>query len=238
MVGQISMGICDDEKYAHDMVEEYIKQICLGNKISIKIYHYYSRQELLDSCDRLDGLFLDIDMPEMDGIELGLRLRKNNVSYKIIMLTAREDRYREAFKINAFRFISKPVRRDDFDEAILALCQSLDNDTEVSVFKNRKEYKISQKIITFIESKNSETRVYTEDCEYRSEMSLKSWMEILDQKSFYQSSRSYIVNMRYVKEIEKNQIRLETGELVECARRSKKDFIHAYVIYDTRWRRC
>ena len=179
---------------------------------------------MLDSCDSLDGLFLDIDMPELDGIELGLQLREKNVFYKIIMLTAREDRYREAFKINAFRFISKPVRREDFDEAILALCQSLDNDTEVSVYKNRKEYKIAQKTITFIESKNSETRVYTEKYEYRSEMSLKSWMEILDEKSFYQSSRSYIVNMRYVKEIEKKQIRLKTGELVECARRSKKRF--------------
>ena len=36
MVGQIRMGICDDEKYAHDMVEEYIKQICLENKIALK----------------------------------------------------------------------------------------------------------------------------------------------------------------------------------------------------------
>ena len=60
--------------------------------------HYHSAKQLLDEKDELDVLLLDIEMPEMDEIEADYQLREQNVEYKIIMLTAREECYKEAFK--------------------------------------------------------------------------------------------------------------------------------------------
>ena len=118
MVRQIRIGICDDSEFAHDIVEGYTKEYCQKNGIDIEVIHYYSGKDLLNSKDDLDGLLLDIVMPDMDGIEVGRQLKDRGVPYKVIMLTVRQDIFKEAFKINAFRFVSKPVEQKEFDEAI------------------------------------------------------------------------------------------------------------------------
>ncbi len=108
---QLIVGFCDDEKSAHDTIRDLLNEYADEKSISIKLINYISAEQMLVANDELDFLLLDIDMPEMDGIEAGHRLRSMGKDYKIIMLTACDDRFREAFKIGAFRFVSKPVER-------------------------------------------------------------------------------------------------------------------------------
>ena len=105
------IGLCDDEMNTHNRVEKMLDDYADMHDLNIRLIHYVSAKELLDAKDDLDFLLLDIDMPEMDGIEAAHKLRDWGIDYKIIMLTAREDRYREAFKIRAFRFVPKPIEK-------------------------------------------------------------------------------------------------------------------------------
>lgn len=69
----------------------------------------------------MEAIFLDIEMPQMDGIEIGRIIKKIHPKCKIIMAADKEERIKEAFQIEALRFISKPFEYLEVEGAIKAL---------------------------------------------------------------------------------------------------------------------
>lgn len=152
------------------------------------------------------------------------------------MLTARDDRYRDAFKIGAFRFVPKPIEKPELYKAIDDVREHLAGMEKVTVFCDGISYRIAQRDILYIEADRSSSLVFTDRDAYRSEQSLAKWLEILDSRMFFQSHRSYIVNMGKIEKIEKNVIRLVNGDKAAVSKRLRTPLLHAYMAYDTRRR--
>ena len=233
---ELVVGLCDDEQHVHNTVEKMLQRYAENNHIALRVVHYHSAKQLLDENDELDVLLLDIEMPEMDGIEVGYQLREQNVEYKIIMLTAREERYKEAFKIGAFRFVPKPIEQPELYGAIDDVRKQMVKQELITVFRDGVPFQIRQQDILYIEANKSETLVFTDNFEFRSEQSLAMWREVLDQKVFFQCHKSYIVNMSKIEEIEVNVLRLVSGDKVRVSKRLRSSFMQAFITYDTRWR--
>jgi len=236
LVLKLVVGICDDEQYVHDIIDKVINLYSDSRGIEIEVVHFFSAEQLLIREAPLDFLFLDIDMPEMDGIEAGYKLRKRNIDYKIIMLTGREDRFKEAFKIEAYRFMTKPVNQDEVFDIIDVIRENKSLMKTVLVYRDGIKYDIAQKEILYIEANRSSTLIFTGKAEYRSERSLTKWITILDENIFFQCHKSFIVNMGKVEELHDTYIRMINSDRVAISRRLKKAFMHAYMKYDTKWR--
>ena len=232
----VVIGICDDDNYVHAAIDKLLNNYSKGKNISIIIRHYLSAENLLENSDNLDVLILDIDMPGMDGIEAGHLLRRQNVDYKIIMLSGRSDRFREAFEIEAYRFVDKPIEADSLIKALEDALHFRLGIRKVTVFRDRVQYDISQKNILYVEANQSDSLVYTTDSEYRSENSLSEWEEILDGRVFFRCHKSYVVNMGEISQVFDKEIRMINGDRVPLSRRLQKDFYLSYARYDTRWR--
>lgn len=233
---KLIIGLCDDEQFIHEEVENLITEYVKMNKISYELIHFYSGNELLTNSMHLDFLLLDIDMPEIDGIKVGMKLRDREISYKIIMLTAKEERYREAFKIGAFRFIPKPIDKQEFFNTINEVREHLIGLNKVTVYRDGIAYSIIQKNIAYIEAEKSSTLIFTKGLEYRSEQSLLAWKDMLDDRIFFQCHKSYIVNMGKIQEIEKNILKLVSGEKIKVSKRQRTPLLHAFMEYDTNYR--
>ena len=233
---RLVVGLCDDEEYVCDSVYKILKNYGNEHQIEIEFIYYNSAKLLLEKRDMLDVLFLDIEMPKTDGIKAGMKLRDWNIDYKIIMLTVREDRFRDAFKIGAFRFVSKPINEVEFCLAINDVIDAMSINRSVIAYRDNVAFEISQKDILYIEANSSSSLIYTRDCEYRSEQSLKAWSNLLDKRFFFQSHRSYIVNMSKIENVQGNTIYLVTGDRILVSRRLRTSFLKAYMMYDTRWR--
>lgn len=182
---RLVVGLCDDEEYVCDSVYKILKNYGNEHQIEIEFIYYNSAKLLLEKRDMLDVLFLDIEMPKMDGIKAGMKLRDWNIDYKIIMLTVREDRFRDAFKIGAFRFVSKPINEVEFCLAINDVIDAMSINRSVIAYRDNVAFEISQKDILYIEANSSSSLIYTRDCEYRSEQSLKAWSNLLDKRFFF-----------------------------------------------------
>ena len=100
--------------------------------------------------ERIDILFLDIEMPYMDGIDVGMQIFKNNKKCKIIMASGREDRFKESFKINAFRFVSKPYQTEEIEEALESCFQTYVGMSVIQLYNHRVLHDIQQKDIMYI----------------------------------------------------------------------------------------
>ncbi|SHH07845.1 two component transcriptional regulator, LytTR family [Butyrivibrio fibrisolvens DSM 3071] len=233
---QIVIGVCDDENYVHVFIEKALENYAIEKKFKVSVVHFLSASELLNNDKDIDLLLLDIDMPEMDGIEAGHILRNRNVEYKIIMLTGREDRFREAFEIEAYRFVTKPIDDEKLFKAIDDVRNTIKLKQKVLVFRDGVQYSIPQKEILYVEANRSSTLVFTMNVEFRSEQSLSFWATILDQRTFFRCHKSFIVNMGKIDKIQDSYITMINGDRVAISRRLRKSFVNTYMIYDTKWR--
>ncbi len=233
---ELRMAVCDDERHVHDTVEKLMEIYAGRKKVCCKYYHFFSAQELLLLEDSIDFLLLDIDMPVMDGIEAAHILNKRGIDYKIIMLTSKTERFKEAFKIGAFRFVTKPISEDELFEAVDEVRERMLGMEMVKAYRDGIRYEIVQREILYFMADGNTIRIFTEDAEYRSEQSLKQWIEELDQRLFFACHKSYVVNLGKIVKTEKDILYLTSGEKIPIARRSRKEFPQKFLMYDIKGR--
>ena len=103
---------------------------------------YYSGESVLKDEITPDILFLDIEMPGMDGFEVAIKIKERQPLCKIIMATGRDDLMKESFKVAPFRFVSKPFLRDEVTEALLSAKEAIVGHELVEIVDNRTIHKV------------------------------------------------------------------------------------------------
>lgn len=136
----INIGICDDEKMVLSALTTLVEQCLEELEEDAQILAFHSGERLLEEVEKLDVLFLDIEMPGMDGIEVGHQIQKRNLDCKIIMETSRQERFKEAFKINAFRFVTKPFQKDEVKETLEDVLNTRIGMEKMEVYRDRIPY--------------------------------------------------------------------------------------------------
>lgn len=105
----IKVAICDDDnedrKKVRTIIEKYFSKI--GR--SVLLIEFKNGIRLLESHMRFDIIFLDIEMPGLNGIETAVKLRKWDVNSKIVYVTNYETYKTSAYKVHAFDYIDKPI---------------------------------------------------------------------------------------------------------------------------------
>lgn len=231
----IRIGICDDEKYAARLLERYIIQSLAQENITYKTDIFFSGEAILNYSLNLDIVFLDIEMPKMDGIDTGKKLREKNPNCIIIMATGIVERYKEAFHINAFRYVTKPFDEAEVREAVQGSLHKLTGKRTIEVFYNRVAYHVKEQNIYYVKAYNGYTLIRTSEREYRNEASLKFYESLLDERLFFKINRSCLVNLLKVKE-SADGIFFIGDEQLEVARRQKRDFMSRFIKADTKYR--
>lgn len=156
----------------------------------------------------IDVIFLDINMPELNGINLGQIIYNLNPEIKIIFTTAYREYAVEAFEIRAFDYILKPYSEKKIMNTLENLVKIVkkSKDTrkidKITVLENEKIVVISLEEIYYIEANEKDTYIYTKNGCYSSKFKISKWEEILPNKKFYRTHRGYIVNLDIIKEIE------------------------------------
>jgi len=222
----MKIAMCDDEKFFRDILYGEIKKI----NSSYEIKEYHNGREMLDSREKYDVIFLDIDMPELNGMETAVRLRKLASDSLIIFVTSHMEFVQEAFKVRAFRFLSKPVNKKDLYEAVSEAERELSAQEKVVITQKGKTYEIKLSAVVYIESYGDYTYVYDNaGNSYECSVTLKEWEKRLEGKHFFKIHKSYIISMRYVTKIIENKVTLE-GVISELtvSRRNISLFKDAY----------
>ncbi|WP_099187826.1 LytR/AlgR family response regulator transcription factor [Tepidibacter mesophilus] len=197
--------IVDDESPSRDELKYFI-----NNFSSIEIL-----KEFDDSLDALkfiesndiDVIFLDINMPKLDGVCLARVINKFNKDFKIVFITAYKEHAIEAFELEAFDYILKPysearilttlkkIERLEVCEEKKCICD------RVTVLKDEKMIVVNIKDIYYCKSSERDTLVYTKCEEYTVNMSISEFYNKVSGYDFFKSHRSYILNIDKIEEI-------------------------------------
>lgn len=218
----IKCAIVDDEPLAVNLLASYVEKIpflelCGKYNNATDALHGIGEQPV-------DLLFLDIQMPELNGLELSKMIPENT---RIVFTTA-FDRYAvDGFRVNALDYLLKPISYADFMEACnkalqwFQLVQQSEEPAAAtpaaaaaeeprSIFV-KSEYKLLQinlDDIRYIEGLKDYVKIYTEQSPHPilSLMNMKAIEQMLPASRFIRVHRSFIVQKSKIREIERNRI--------------------------------
>lgn len=217
MKNAISCIIIDDDPTAVEILKDHISAMP-----RLKIEQIYTKPiEALNNisqCNCKYLIFMDIDMPAMSGIKLANSLKHR--SHNIIFTTSYPDYALEAFKVRAKHYLLKSFNISDFAEVVNEVIteyydsQHLESENDLAFFlrtngERGKLTKVLKADMIYLQGSNNHVHIYTSDHNYSVYMTIKEMEEKLsDNKQFYRVHKSYIINTRFVKEINGHKIDL------------------------------
>lgn len=211
--------LVDDEAPAIEVLTNYV-QATPGLEIAGTCKHALEAFAFLQN-HKVDVIFLDIQMPQLDGISFAKTL---NQSPKIIFTTAFKDFAFDAFEINAVDYLLKPYSFERFLKAIQKIQNTsgeIENEsikdslTEKFLFfrADRKMVKIPIDNILYIESIKDYVKVITKDKSIITKQTMASLEDMLPKKNFVRIHRSFFVSLRAIESYNNQSVYIGKQEL-------------------------
>lgn len=219
--------ICDDEKRYIDGITASIQRWCAARQVQIPPVSVYTSSE--DAMEdgalsaAFDLAFLDIQFPgEISGLVLAQKLRDNSEHMSIVFTTNYRDYALEGYKVNALRYLLKPVCDEQVFECLdIAHRQwKLLQNEYILLNSGDQVYNVLFKSIRYIESKAHYLHVHLIDGEkeIRVRGKLSDFCGQLPEDEFVQCHRSFAVNLFYVQSVSKTAVWLSDGSEVPVSR--------------------
>lgn len=229
------IAVCDDEGASTEKLAELIKGALKGSDRRYEIRVFDCGSRLLEQIEEIDVAFLDVDMPGENGLAVGKRIKEIRPECMIVMATGREDCFKEAFCIQALRYITKPFEKKEVFEAVNAFLDAFNGDKYIKAYYNRNLYKIKQSDILYIRAMDSYSEIVLKNYVLRTEKSMALLESELDSAMFYRIHKQYIVNMAAVETRNKDSV-IVNGIELGVSRRKRADFEMKYIEFDLRYR--
>lgn len=228
--------ICDDDLLVAQDLKEIIEITASKGNVDINVNIVTSGDELMEYAMEIDAVFLDIEMPGKNGLDIGKAILEINPEIIIIMATAHSEKVRDSIHIGVKDFITKPYKTEDVKISLDIIKKKTIGQKELQVYFNRNKCTIKERDIKKISAYNGYVCIYAGDNIFRKEISLRKMLEELEEGLFFQIDRKTIVSFASVKNYEKGIFYIDR-EKMKVARDRKKSFEMAYIEYDLNYRR-
>ena len=231
--------VIDDEGYAVNALVNYINKMH-----GLSVYRTFTKptQALaeISALDDIDIIFLDIEMPEISGLDLSKCLRDKT---KFMVFTTSHAKHAlTAFGLNANQYLLKPITFANFVLTIDFLLKSISVNSIINESKQnsikaqigklkfikadqRNAYHYIDPIeITHIQASKNEVIIYTLKEEFNTNMGLNHMEAALSKEDFIRISKSYIIAKSAIKKIEGNQVKLRNNLVLQIGEVYKSTF--------------
>lgn len=211
MTRKLTCVIVDDEPPAIRILEKFVKKIPF-----LELKSTFTKS--LEALSFLEGnppdlIFLDVQMPEITGIQLSKIIHKN---IKVVFTTAYPDFALESYNVAALDYLLKPIEFERFYAAVRKALPQESN--QKAVQENSKEYtffkangknkfvKVFFEDIQFVQGLKNYVAVQLPDSQIITHTTMKSVNELLPKGDFVQVHKSYIVSLKHIDRVENDSI--------------------------------
>ncbi len=184
-----------------------------------------------------DVIFMDIEMPGMDGIEVCRSVKQNNPAVLIVFISNKDELVFQTFEVQPFRFIRKSHLKEVINSLIAALKSELQNRREELIsFTNASSgeaVSIDIHKISYIEAFGKKCAIHTDNNSISAFTTLANLEKQLGSYGFIQVHRSYLVNCGFIFHIGKNCVCLTNQEQIPLSRHRVEEVKARFIEYST-----
>lgn len=219
------IAVCDDDaKAAHHIVSSVESRFQEQNRpVVIDCYTESTRLERrLETGTHYDVLLLDIDMPQLNGIELCRKFRAKSGDALVVFISGKESLVFQTFDVQPFRFIRKNLFSQEIDKLCRDLIGELERRSErwlrFQLEPDGTVYSVNVQRLLYVEADRKLCRLYTLDGMKEIKTHFRGMAEQLLPAGFIQIHRSYLVNPYYIFRIDMDTVLLDQGEQMPLSR--------------------
>lgn len=230
----VKVAIVDNEKAIineiYSLIESSNDMKCIIETFEHSIKFFQKINNIL-----CDIVFLDIDMPEMNGFDIAKILNNIRPDITIIFVSSFENFVFESFEYHPFRFVRKSNLKEDIDSALNAYQREIERKKDIYFFKtNEAERSVKTSDIMYFESMGHDIFIYTVDGNFKIKrerdrnMTVKFITEKFENKGFIRVHKSFLVNYLYIHTINYSNIILKNNLKISINPRKANDIKKIY----------
>lgn len=226
------IAVCDDEELFRIEFKTILDKVLVNSEYDIDTFSGGSSLYEAFLKNPFDLVFLDIEMPGIDGITLAKRLRAVSENVQIVFLTSHIEYALEGYEVNALRYLVKPVDINKLGEVLKYIQDKKNNSRQIMIKQEGEDIVIDISDVIYIESLDKNVRIVTSKSEYITRYNISDYEEELKNSGFFRSHRSYLISLSKVKKIVKNDVVMDGDISLPVSRsnvKALKEALYAYV---------
>ena len=226
------IAICDDEEIYRVELKTILDKLLIN--VDYNIDTFDDGRQLMESFNKApyDLVFLDIEMPAVDGITLAKSIRSKSENVFIVFLTGHIEYALEGYEVNALRYLTKPVDIDKLKEVIRYVQEKQGSARQLIIREDGEEILIDINDVIYMESMNQNVRIVSTSGEHIIRYNIGDFEEQLKNDGFFRIHRGYLISLSKVKKLVKNDVIMDNGETLPASRsnlKPLKEALYAYV---------
>ncbi|WP_458459387.1 LytR/AlgR family response regulator transcription factor [Pseudobutyrivibrio sp.] len=230
------VAVIDDENIFRMQLKMMVEKLAKIKAVHILVDEFSGGQEFIDALSekRYDIVFMDIYMPDMDGIETAKTLRRRTERTFLIFLTASDGHYPDAFSLHAFDYVTKPFTMERIDQVLTEILEHTPLDTAFIKISNAgKDERVKLKNIVSVTTDGHYLEIKKDDGVIkRARLTSGEFLEMTgSDKRFVIINRGIIVNMDYLNLIEGTEAYMSDGSTYPVSTRKLPELLRVVEEY-------
>lgn len=225
----IRFAIIDDETEVANKLTSYIDKYFQINNCQCEVKFFDTASKFLENYHfDFDAIFMDINMPGVDGMSATKELRRLDKNVKIIFVTSLAQYAIKGYEVNAFDFVVKPVNYYTFAMKLDRFMENYREKEEASIIikANNSFIKTPVSDIKYIEVSDHKLIVHTISNDFVTYDTLSNYLNLLKNEPFSLCNRCYLVNLKYVNKVNKDAVYIGNN-CIQMSRRKYKEFMNS-----------
>ncbi len=230
----IHVAIVEDEEKEQVALKSHVERFAVENHMSFEVDVYSDPVHLLDGYQPVyDIIYMDIQMPHINGMEAAHRLRALDQKVLLVFVTNLAQYAVEGYEVSALDYVIKPVQYYSFAMKLTRALWRMEQADEdaLNISTSGGTARVSLRDLKYIEVRDHLLTYYTVDGSYSELGSLSSLEEKLAGKDFARCSSSCIVNLKYTASVKGYVLTMRDGTTLKISQPRKKRFIQAFKDY-------
>lgn len=232
---ELSLVFCDDDETFRELLRRTAQAEFRRGEVPIRVTEASSGPELLALAEHsgFDLIFLDIDMPGMDGIRLGAALRAAGSAADIIYVSNMEDKVYEIFRVHPWSFVRKSRLTEELPGVIAEYLESLRHRGRGLIVTDvaGRTHSFTPEEIVYIEAAGKNQKIFTvrQAEPILDRISMQALDEMCRGLGFIRIHKGFLVNYRFIRKITSRSVILDDGRDLPVGRDRLNDARERYL---------
>lgn len=224
----LRIAICDDDKIICQQLEDMLADMEEENNEQFEVEVFYSGEELyrfLKKDNRYNLIFLDIEMRDLNGVEVGRKIRDemNDETTQIVYISGREDYAMDLFEVRPLNFLIKPVSKIKVEAAVNKAIKILGESKHFYEYKNGNvNFSVPVGDILYFESDGRKVNIILMDDVKVFYGKLSEVEDKLRSQDFIMIHKSYLINFNHVVEYTYDYVKMSNKETLTISQNNRK----------------